>query len=278
MCWLFVLAGLVVILPMKRTFGERDLFFPQPSILSAWPPGVEPISVASGDGTILRGAGVGRPENGTLLYFYGNGELVDLSLDRMFWLSETLKLRVICFDYRGYGHSGGVPGLDSLVSDAGAILASQRTEATPVYVYGRSIGTICALSLAAENELNGLILEAPFTSAADVGMAWTRNLPLWMRPLMKLVPDASLANRIQPVQLIGQVHAPLLVIHGTDDTIIPMELGMRMVDAAGSGEKTFCQVPGSGHNDLDISRDPTRTALITFFAYGGSTEQVRAGK
>ena len=46
MCWLFVLAGLVVILPMKRTFGERDLFFPQPPVLSAWDPGVEPLLVA----------------------------------------------------------------------------------------------------------------------------------------------------------------------------------------------------------------------------------------
>ena len=259
--WLACIAVMGVILSFSRVFSESDLFFPQGPFRSQLPAYAEALAWVTGEDITLSGASVGEPERGVMLYFYGNGEQVDVSLERMRWLAERSGMRIICFDYRGYGRSGGVPRLDDLLQDAEDALETFRVTDKPVIVYGRSLGTVCAIHLAAGHRLDGIILEAPFTTADDVGKAWSRSLPVWVRPFLSLRPDTALRNRKQPLAYMEDITEPMLVIHGAADDIIPVALGVRMFDAAASAEKAFCLVPDRGHNNLDITRDPAATAV-----------------
>lgn len=248
-----------------REVGEQDLFFPQPPFLTEWGNDVRSQTLETADGSCLSIAVVGQSDSGILLYFYGNAEQIDTSLERLRWLHRISGLQVICADYRGYGRSAGVPSLNGLQSDARELaFRFGRVTEGPVLAYGRSIGTIPAIALAENDQIDGLILEAPFTTARDVTSAWSRGLPLLLRPFMRLLPSPELAREQQPIDIMRNVSIPLLIVHGTADEIIPFRLGQRMFEAASSKAKVFCSVPGRGHNNLDIARKPAGPAIAAF--------------
>ncbi len=251
----------------SREIREEDLFFPQPAVLTDWGEGVRSETLEAGN-CRLSVAVIGDSNSGILLYFYGNGEQIDTSLFRMRWLHRISGLQVICADYRGYGRSTGIPSLAVLQSDARLLVERYAPEGTrPILAYGRSIGTIPAIALCEHGLLDGAILEAPFTTAGEVTEAWSRGLPLPLRPFMKLVPSRELVIQRQPIDIMKEISVPLLIVHGTADEIIPFELGKRMFDAANTGKKQFCAVTGYGHNNLDITKDPAGS-MITVFLHG----------
>ena len=95
--------------------------------------------------------------------------------------------------------------------------------------------------LAADNPVGCLVLEAPFTSAVDVGAQHYRFLPV--RLLMR--------DQFHSDLFIGKVTAPVLVVHGENDTIVPISLGERLYSLARM-PKRFVRVAGAGHNDLGV--------------------------
>lgn len=252
-----------------RTIKERDLFFPRTMTRPPPADGRLDIELELPDGDTIGGWWVQHPGAERLLfYFYGNGETAVDSLFRMNWLAQTLDTDVICIDYRGYGFSSGRPSVDALLSDALAVYdyctTHERGRGKDIFVYGRSIGTIPALQLADERELHGLVLEAPFTTAGDVIRAWRNNMgPL--RFIIYLRPEASLAQRRQPIDIIADYTGPLLVFHGALDNVIPQPLGRAIYEAAGSDEKVWVDVQGYDHNNLSLNIPEVEAALRTFF-------------
>ena len=252
-----------------RTVKEKDLFFPRTMTRPPAAEGRLDIELALPDGDTIGGWWVQHPgAERMLFYFYGNGETAVDSLFRMNWLAQTLHTDVICIDYRGYGFSSGEPGVDALLSDALTVYdyctAHELAHGKEVFVYGRSIGTIPALQLADERTLHGLVLEAPFTAAGDVIRAWRDNMgPL--RFIIHLRPEASLARRRQPIEIIADYAGPLLIFHGSDDNVIPQPLGKAMFEAAASKEKAWLDVQGVDHNNLSLNIPEVEAALRTFF-------------
>jgi hypothetical protein len=122
--------------------------------------------------------------------------------------------------------------------------------------------------VAANRPVAGLVLEAPPTTAPEVIAVWSRTLlPWYVRWCMRLEPDATLrAFDRYPLQVVPRVTCPLLVLHGDRDTTIPAALGERVYHAAGSPTKRWVLVPGAGHNDLRIDRQPAVGALAEFIA------------
>ena len=107
-------------------------------------------------------------------------------------------------------------------------------------LWGESLGTAVAIALAAEHKVGGLILDAPFTSAADVGAAAYPFVPVrW------LIKDAFRSDR-----RIARVHAPILVLHGERDRIVPVRFGERLF-ALASEPKRMLRFPQGNHVDLD---------------------------
>jgi fermentation-respiration switch protein FrsA (DUF1100 family) len=160
---------------------------------------------------------------------------------------------VLLLDYRGYGRSGGTPSEDGLYQDAEAAWDWMVQQGLPIVIHGESLGTAVAVHLAVHRPCKGLVLEMPFTSAADMA----KRLVSFAGPLVvRAYPTLS---------RVGKLRAPLLVIHGTDDDLVPFEMGQRVYDAAAQ-PKQFWAVEGAGHNDLVlVARDEYSKRLSAFY-------------
>lgn len=182
----------------------------------------------------------------TLLWFHGNGGNLGHRAGDVVRLARQLKVNVFIFDYRGYGKSTGNPTEQRVYIDARAALSylKGRDDVSEhgIVFLGRSLGTAVAVELAAslpqDAQPAGIILVSPLTSTRDVARVSNR-----FNPLRFLVPD-----RFNSLSRIPRIKGPLLVIHGDEDEIIPLEQAERLY-AAASHPKAFYLWRGAGHND-----------------------------
>jgi hypothetical protein len=181
-----------------------------------------------------------RGEKPAILYFHGNGGALRWRSDRFRALTAD-GTGLLALSYRGYGGSSGSPTEAGLMADAAATyaFAASRYPAARIVLWGESLGSGVAVQLAAEKPVARLILEAPFTSAADVGAA-----AYWFLPVRLLMKDQFRSDRH-----IGRVTAPVLVLHGEHDQVVPIALGERLYRLI-TAPKRFVKIAGAGHNDL----------------------------
>jgi fermentation-respiration switch protein FrsA (DUF1100 family) len=179
----------------------------------------------------------GRP---IFLYFHGNG-------GSLRWRNERFRALIadgsglVALSYRGYGGSSGRPTEAGLVEDAATayLFAVARYPTERIVVWGESLGSAVALALAAEKIVGRLVLEAPFTSAADVGAQH-----YWFVPVRLLLKDQFRSDL-----RVSKVVAPVLVVHGENDAVVPVTLGERLYRLI-RAPKRFVRIAGAGHNDL----------------------------
>lgn len=204
---------------------------------------LEEVSFSAPDGTSLFGWYV---ESGAapavLLWCHGNAGNIINRLDNLAEL-HRLGLSAFLFDYRGYGRSRGTPSEEGLYQDALAAYAylSQVRHIRPerIVLFGRSLGAAVAGEVAGRRPAAGLILESSFPSIEALARAHYFGLPVhWL-----LHARFNLAERLRAVSV------PILVVHGDRDTIVPLEMGKQVFEAA-KGPKSFYLVPGADHNDL----------------------------
>jgi hypothetical protein len=136
----------------------------------------------------------------------------------------------------------GAPTEAGLIRDAGAAydFARARYPANRIVLFGESLGTGVAIALASEHEIGALILDAPYDSIAAVG---TAHYPF--APVRWLMKDSFHSDR-----RIGRVSAPLLVVHGEQDRIVPIRFGERLF-ALAREPKRMVRFPQGGHVNLD---------------------------
>ena len=223
--WLliFAVAGYGGLLALMYVFQRALLYFPDATRVApalAGLPQAEEVTLTSGDGERLIAWFVPPRGNKPLvLYFQGNAEGLPARVGRFTWLTaDGTGLLALC--YRGYGGSTGKPTEDGLIRDAGAAydFARARYPAARIVLFGESLGTAVAVALAAGHELGALILDAPFTSAAEVGAA---------------------AYPFAPV-----------VLHGEQDRIVPIRFGEKLFVLARE-PKRLVRFPQGGHVNLD---------------------------
>lgn len=198
------------------------------------------LTAADGVATVswYRAANAGRP---TLVLFQGNAGNI---ADRLFKVVPFLQQGwgILLVGYRGYGGNPGQPTEAGFYADGRAALnylAQQGVIPGWQVLYGESLGSGVAVQMATEIATGALVLEAPFTSLADMAQ---RQFPYF--PARWLVLD-----RFDSLAKIGQVSTPLLILHGERDTIIPIDQGRRLFDAA-NGARELKLFPGAGHVDL----------------------------
>ena len=149
---------------------------------------------------------------------------------------------VLLVGYRGYGGNPGTPSETGLLADGQAGLTYLTDAGVPpdrVVLFGESLGTAVAVRLAASNRVAALILEAPFTSVIDAG-----------RYHYPLLPVETLAeDRFDSIRHIVDVTAPVLIVHGERDRIVPVAQGRRLL-ATAPEPKRGVFLPLAGHNNL----------------------------
>ncbi|HEY6861486.1 MAG TPA: alpha/beta hydrolase [Pseudolabrys sp.] len=245
--WLLLIAALAYggLLALMYVFQRALLYFPDRARTPPAAAGLlqaEEVTLTSADGEKVIAWHV--PPHGTkpvVIYFHGNAGALNLRAGRFKWLTDD-GTGLVALSYRGYGGSTGKPTEDGLILDATAVydFATTRYPARHIVLWGESLGTAVAIALAAEREVGGLILDAPFTSIADVGAA-----AYSFAPVRWFIRDAFHSD-----ERVVRVKAPLLVLHGERDSIVPLRFGERLF-ALAPEPKQMVRFPQGGHVDLD---------------------------
>jgi fermentation-respiration switch protein FrsA (DUF1100 family) len=236
------LAGLYLAAGLALYAAQRRLMYPgDPTRIAPASIGLDvtEIELPTPDGERLiawhAAASAGKP---TLLYLHGNGGNLADRRDRIaLYRGEGYGLLMLA--YRGYAGSTGQPSELNNVADAKLAYQWLRESGVPaekIVLYGESLGSGVAVQVAAEQPVRGMILDAPYTSIADVAQ---RQYPwLWVRPF--------LLDHYNSLDVIAKLHVPLLVLHGGRDRIVPLDMGRALFERANE-PKRLVVFPDAGH-------------------------------
>lgn len=213
--------------------------FPSAADLARRYPTARLIEYRSADGIPLRGALVpaADPAAPVAVYFHGNAESAAQNLP---FAAEMARrgLGVFLAEYRGYAGLPGSPTEDGLYADGeAAVDAVLATGAPEVLLIGRSLGSGVATEMALRRRCALLVLISPYTSIVDMGKQIAgpaANL---------LVPD-----RYDNLSKLPRVQAPVVILHGARDEVVPVTMGRALAAALPSA--VYVEIPAASHNDF----------------------------
>ncbi len=236
---------LVLVLGGLLWSNQRMLVYhPDPTRVSPADAGLkavrEVVLATADDVKLVSWYGAARAGQPTLLYFHGNASNLAGRAGRVGeYLAKGRGMMML--SYRGYSGSEGQPTEANNFDDARLAydwLREQGVAADDILLYGESLGSGVAVKLAGEVQVGGIILDAPYTSIADVGKRLYPYLPV----------RTFLLDRYDSISRIGEIDAPLLIVHGAKDELIPIEMGRNLFWAAPE-PKTFEPIAEGGHAD-----------------------------
>ena len=227
-------------------FQRRLQYFSDNDLGDAEAPGIlgfKSVKVKTSDGFDLVAwfAPPKKKDGRVVVLFHGNGGNI---AHRAIKASQLMArgYGVFLSEYRGYGGNPGSPTEEGLYRDGRVALTWLDAEGYGIgrlVLYGESLGSGVALQLAAEVHPRAVILEAPFTSAADVAKKAYPILPV----------DALMKDRFDNIKKIGMSKPSLLIVHGNRDEVVPHKLGKKLFEAA-NHPKEFITIENGMHNNL----------------------------
>ena len=234
-------AGAMYTMQRELLFNTRDTGdLAKPGTLAI--AGGERVGIATPDGETLAGWYLApRTGHPVFLFLHGKGG----GLERKTWRWKRLREHgdgVLAISYRGYPGSTGKPSEAGLMTDGRAAydwLRAKGFASRDIVIHGLSLGTGVAVKLATEVPARALVLEAPYTAVVDIAAD-----RLWWLPVRWLMHDTFLSR-----DRIGQVKMPILMAHGTRDSVIPYRHVERLFPLA-PGPKVLARMEGSDHSTL----------------------------
>lgn len=252
MKFLLLLVSVYVMMAIAaRVMAASALYHPDMASRRA-PPGVQKVRDEAGNEIAVVHLPNPRAQF-TIWFFHGNAEALG-DLEPMMIALRDAGFAVFAFDYPGYGVSTGKPGEKALYVSARAARKFLREQlkvpAARTIIYGRSLGGGPAVEMATEERVGGLVLQSSFTSVFRVLTRW------------RILPGDMFENE----RKMARVSAPVLVMHGERDEVIPLRHGQALFAAAREPKRSFF-VPGAHHNDfLDVAGPRYWDALRDFSA------------
>ena len=234
----------VVFIALLFVFQSRYVYYPD-RILLADPGAIglrfESISFETADGVKLSGWFIpSERARGVILFCHGNAGNISHRLDSI-QIFHRLGLDVFIFDYRGYGQSQGKPTESGTYQDADAawryLIEERQVTPTEIIISGRSLGGAVASWLAQSHTPGALILESTFTSIRDIAARLYPFLPV--RLLLRFEYNTA--------DYLGRVSCPVLIVHSSEDEIMPFSHGRRLFEVANE-PKRFLELTGT-HNE-----------------------------
>ena len=253
--------GLVLLLYFRQ---GRYVYYPSRSLTST--PATaglkyEEVNVTAADGTGIHGWFVPAEGAGaTVLLCHGNAGNIWHRIDAL-WMFHEMGFNVCCFDYRGYGKSGGKPTEEGTYQDAAAVwewlVKVRGVGEDSIVIHGESLGGAVAAWLAENRSPAGLVLESTFTSLPDMAARLYPFLPV--RWLCRF--------RYNTLERLSRIRCPVLVAHGRDDEMIPFAFGRRLFEAANE-PKAFFELKGSHNTGREESGRQYEAVLREFIEKG----------
>lgn len=202
------------------------------------------------------------PDSPAVLYLHGARWNLTGSVSRIErW--RDLGFAVLAVDYRGFGESSDVAPTEALAyedAEAAWDYLARMAPGRKRYIVGHSLGGAIATELARRRgDASGLVLEATFTSVRDM---------IDQSPWGFLPVGLILTQNFDTLSKIGEVKVPVLITHGTRDSIVPVQMGERLYEAA-KAPKRFLRVEGAGHHNLSgAAFAQYQAALADLFGVG----------
>jgi len=246
-----LIAAAALFLAFVFGFGQVKLVFPAPA--QGRPPAYPDRLVRSGDAAFIYFSG-----KTVVAYFHGNGEDLADSIP-MVSLLRTLGMGVLAVEYPGYGVADGRPSEQGAYQAAETALrwlkSEQGVDFGRVVLLGWSLGSGVASEMAKRELGARLILISPFTS-----------VPEMVRRFIPFFPARFVRYRFDTVSKAASIGIPVLIIHGTEDEVVPFEMGRRLAGAFPQAK--LVPVEGGGHNDLlTLHALEVRNALAPFVKF-----------
>jgi len=228
-------------------FAQRSMmYFPDPEHTTpaqAGLPAAEEVLLTTADGQRSTAWYLApRGDKPVIIYFHGNGGALRYRVERFRTLTRD-GVGLLALEYRGFGGNDGSPSEAGLIADGEAAyaFAATRYPVQQLVLWGESLGTGVAVAVAAERPVGRVILEAPFTSAAEVAAA-----RYWYMPVRLLMKDQFRSD-----ERVAHITAPVLILHGAHDHIIPFAFGERMFALTTVPNKHIVRFLDGDHEDLD---------------------------
>ncbi len=275
--WIGVLAAFLALLYLAApTLANVLLFHPSTGALNSPPPlagaAGEVVDDEAADGIRLRHWWYEADPNAPIvILFQGNAG----HLGHRDFLAQGLierGLSVLLVGYRGYGASEGRPTEEGLHRDADAAIrwTAERTgRSQDIVLLGRSLGAAVAAQAAIRHDIAGLVLDSGFTSLADAARA--------VYPILPRFVLNRITNRFGTLAALERFEGPVLVIHGTEDEIIPFRMGEALY-AAARPPKEWYPVPGARHNDLLLVAEDEYFDVVEDFARRAAKSDAAGGE
>jgi hypothetical protein len=204
------------------------------------------------------------PGDRYLLYLHGSALNIGANVThaRRF---HHLGFSVLLISYRGYGKSDGMfPSEAQVYSDAQAawtyLVEQKGLDPGAIFIYGHSLGGAVAIQLALNNPAaGGLIVEAAFTSIADMA----RRIPKYRIFPLELIVH----QRFDSINKVGRLQVPVLYIHGTDDRLVPHEMGRELYEGTASSKQLKFILGGGHNNSAAVGGDEYLQAVRNFIEF-----------
>jgi uncharacterized protein len=242
-----LLIAYLVIVVIAMIFENSMIFFPTPYPGGNWHPAglkFEDAWFQAADGTRLHGWYVPKKNaRATVLFCHGNAGNIAGRASILQLLHDRVGVSTLIFDYRGFGRSEGKPNEAGVLADARAarrwLAEREKIAETDIVMMGESLGGAVAVDLAARDGARALVLQSTFNKLPDVAAYHYPVLPVrW-----------AMRTRLDSASKIGDYHGPLLQAHGEADTIVPLQFGQRLFDAANEPKEfILLRDPEHDHN------------------------------
>lgn len=265
--WLWLVSGSLAIAALGTAIAARiyypRLLYPAPQDDAQAPAEGTLLTLTARDGAVVHATELAGPKDApVVVYFHGNG----VAMGDELWMARELVRRglgVVLVEYRGYGLSARKrnppPSEDGLYEDAEAVLgalAARGIGPDRIALFGESLGTGVAVEMAARRHASSVVLVTPYTSIPEVASRLAFGLPV--RSLMR--------ERFDSLAKAAQVHVPVLIVHGTNDAVVPYEMGERL--AATLPRARLITVQGGDHNDLFLAQGARLFDAVADFVRG----------
>lgn len=176
----------------------------------------------------------------TILFSHGNAEDLGHILHYFEIVGQTIHANIFAYEYTGYGCSSGSPSEEDIYADIEAAYQYLRdVVGVPwdrVVLFGRSMGSAASVHLATLTPVRGLILQCPMLSVFRIAFNSRFTVP---------------GDRLTNIDRIRQIEAPVLVIHGTDDEIVPFWHGQELHALCKDQSVQPLWVKGGSHNNIE---------------------------
>jgi hypothetical protein len=256
---LVLVASVVLVGCSALTIGEEDVFFPKPSVtpetFALDGVSLDTRFVPVNDSVDVNAWHLTQPgAEATVLFFGGNGFYLVQSRSYLHSLTRP-PVDVLLWDYRGYGRSGGEPGVEAFRQDAldmyDYLVEEEGVNPDRMVVWGHSLGSFLATEVAERRSVAGVILENPATNVDD----WVEHLIPWYVRLFLGVEVAPALRGENNLERVRNLEVPLMVVAGAEDNVTDPAMARRLYEAAGATQKQLVVVEDGGHNGLHETAD-----------------------